>query len=296
MIKILRQAMTKITSSGDPTLKRLVPNPDKSMQCQFCGVNHDARDFIRATLLHILDQFETSSIFKDFFNEQQFISKDTNLTPIQEKSKIEEQAKEWLDNLAPDARGIAESIVEKSSFSIEQLMSRLNKLTEEQHFNEPQALSLIAAEYDNKPPQYEKQPISPEATVINVEQTQAKDGIKVILHRIKLAPEWIAAFLTVENTDNNHNTIQISGQSSIATQGDYESKVTSKGPNYRTIKYVKYGAKQDGAVKFEGLPYNEPTIRFDFWVCDAAADTFFGDPTRARDSSWLFVFEVQIQK
>jgi DNA-binding Lrp family transcriptional regulator len=174
MIKILRQAMTKITSSGDPTLKRLVPNPDKSMQCQFCGVNHDARDFIRATLLHILDQFETSSMFKDFFNEQQFISKDTNLTPIQEKSKIEEQAKEWLDNLAPDARGIAESIVEKSSFSIEQLMSRVNKLTEEQHFNEPQALSLIAAEYDNKPPQYEKQPISPEATVINVEQTQAK--------------------------------------------------------------------------------------------------------------------------
>jgi DNA-binding Lrp family transcriptional regulator len=116
LIKILRQAMTKITSSGDPTLKRLVPNPDKSMQCQFCGVNHDARDFIRATLLHILDQFETSSMFKDFFNEQQFISKDMNLTPMQEKSKIEEQAKEWLVNLTPEAKGITESIVERSTF------------------------------------------------------------------------------------------------------------------------------------------------------------------------------------
>ena len=159
-------------------------------------------------------------MFKDFFNEQQFISRDMNLIPIQEKSKIEEQTKEWLNNLAPEAKGIAESIVEKSSFSIEQLMSRVNKLTGEQHFNEPQALSLIAdelhiSEYDNKPPRYEKQPISPEATVINVEQTQAKDGIKVILHRIKLAPEWIAAFLTVENTDNNHNTIRISDRSSI---------------------------------------------------------------------------------
>lgn len=49
-------------------------------------------------------------------------------------------------------------------------------------------------------------------------------------------------------------------------------------------------------MKFEGLPYNEPTIRFEFWVCDAGAETFFGDPTRARASSWLFVFEVQIQK
>ncbi len=50
LIKILRPVMTKITSSMDPILKQLVPNADKSMLCQFCGVNHDARDFIRATL------------------------------------------------------------------------------------------------------------------------------------------------------------------------------------------------------------------------------------------------------
>src|SRR5215831_2694573 len=68
LMKILGPVMTKITSPYDPTLKRLVPNVDKSMQCQFCGVNHDARDFIRATLLHILDQFETSSMFMDFLN------------------------------------------------------------------------------------------------------------------------------------------------------------------------------------------------------------------------------------
>ena len=61
------------------------------MQCQFCGVNHDVRDFIRATLLHILDLFETSSmfkhLFKDFFNEKQFTSKGMNVTPIQGKSE-----------------------------------------------------------------------------------------------------------------------------------------------------------------------------------------------------------------
>ena len=127
LIKILRPVMTKITSSGDPILKQLRPNAEKSMLCQFCGVNHDARDFIRATLLHILDQFETSSMFMDFFNEQQFISRDMNLTPIQEKSKIEEQGNEWLDNLATDAKGIPESIVEKSSCSVNQLMQcRIN--------------------------------------------------------------------------------------------------------------------------------------------------------------------------
>lgn len=72
LIKILGPMMTKITSSGDPILKQLVPKADKSMQCQFCGVNHDARDFIRATLLHILDQFETSSMFMDLMRNNSF--------------------------------------------------------------------------------------------------------------------------------------------------------------------------------------------------------------------------------
>jgi DNA-binding transcriptional ArsR family regulator len=76
LIKILMRAMTKMASSSEPKLKQLIPNAEKSMQCQFCGVNHDARDFIRATLLHILDQFETSSMFMDFLKEKQFISKD----------------------------------------------------------------------------------------------------------------------------------------------------------------------------------------------------------------------------
>lgn len=180
--------MTEITSSQDPTLKLLVLNTDKSMQCQFCGVNHDVRDFIRATLLHILDRFETSSMFKDVFkdfDEQQFNSKDMNITPMQEKSEIKEQGKERPDNLVTDGRGIAESMVEKSS----------------------------------------------DVNVIEVEQT--KDGIKVTLRKVVLATEYIAAFLTVEvlltveNTDPDY-TIMFSDGASIATQGDYESKVTPK--------------------------------------------------------------------
>lgn len=300
LIKILRPVMTKITSSKDPILKQLVPNADKSMLCQFCGVNHDARDFIRATLLHILDQFETSSAFMDFINEKQFISKDKNHKPIQE-SKIEEQAKEWLDNLAPEAKAIAHSILEKSSSSIEQLMSRVNKLTK-QYFegrlmDEQKALSIIANELDIKidyvdKPQYRT--TATETSVIEVDQTQTKDGIKVILHRIELAAEWIAAFLTVENADNNHNTIEIS-RGSIAAQGDYESKITPKGPNYKSLKDIKYGAKQSGAVKFESLHYNEPTITFEFLFSENEPDAVFGDPRR-HASSLLFVFEVQIQK
>ena len=159
LMKILRQAMTQITSFGDPKLKQLRPNTDKSMQCQFCGGNHDARDFIRATLLHILDQFETSNTFMDYLSEKQFISKDIyeeNHLLNQEKSKKEKQAKEWQNNLPPDSKHIVESILKKSPlYSLEQLMWKVNKLIVEQDFSEQEALSKIAkeqtnSEYDSK--------------------------------------------------------------------------------------------------------------------------------------------------
>jgi DNA-binding transcriptional ArsR family regulator len=315
LMKILRQAMTKIISSDDPILKKLAPNIEIStgkddrinMQCQFCKVNHDARDFIRATLLHILDQFETSSAFIDFAKDQQFISKDiANYRAVQEKSKVEEQAKEWLDNLAPDANSIAKSILKKSPFSIEQLMSRVNKLTE-RHFeerlgkytqmDEQNALSIIANElrlnldYASKS-HYQLQSIPPEISVIKIEQSQTKDGIKVTLHRVEFTAECSAVFLTVENTSDNHCTVEFDDKNVIAIQGNYEFKVTSIGPNYRSFrKRFKYGDKEYGAVKFERLHYNEPSVRFEFPLIEKAADKFFGGA-----AVWSFVFEVQIQK
>jgi hypothetical protein len=130
------------------------------------------------------------------------MSNDSHTHTIQEKSKIVEQAREWLDNLAPSAKGIAESILEKSSSGIEQLMSRVNKLTEEHieerlskypQMDEQKALSIIANElginsdYASELSQYRIQPTATEMSVIEVDQTQTKDGIKVILHRIELA-------------------------------------------------------------------------------------------------------------
>jgi DNA-binding transcriptional ArsR family regulator len=307
LIRILTQVMTKITSAND-RIKKLGPKTDKNMQCQFCGINHDARDFIRATLLRILNEFERSNMFMDFISEKQFISKDIydgHHLLNQEKSKKEVQAKEWLDNLAPDAKGIAKSILEKSLFSIEQLMSKVNKLTE-QHFDqerlgkytqmdEQKALSIIANElsinldYASKLPQYQSTPA--EISIIEVEQSQNKDGIKVTLHRIEIAAEYTAAFLTLENTSNNHDTYRLYHEGAVATQGDYELKVTSKGPSYKSFrKNIQYGTKDYGAVKFERVHYNEPTIKFEFPVIESDREDHEG-----RAVGWSFGFELQIQ-
>jgi predicted transcriptional regulator len=311
LIRILRQVMTKITSSEDPLLKQLVPTTEISrdgekisMQCKNCGVNHDARDFIRAILLHFLDEFERSSQFMEFFSEQQFISNDSyegHHLLNKEKSKIKE-AKEWLNNLSPDAKHDAEPILKKSSLGIEQLMWRVNKLTEpyfdvrvtkNMQIDEQAALSIIRHElhinsdYDSQLHQYKIQPALEDTTVIKVEQTQTKDGIKVTLHKLEFTAECTAAFITVEKTSDDHRTIKFHDSKSIAVQGDYEFTVTSKGPNYKRFrKAINYGTKESGAVKFERLNYNAPA-KFEF---------NFGDAVEVFTPWWLFVFEVQIQK
>ncbi len=47
LIRIIRKAFTKMYSP-DFDIKDLIPQMGASMLCKNCGVNHEARDFIRA--------------------------------------------------------------------------------------------------------------------------------------------------------------------------------------------------------------------------------------------------------
>ena len=38
-----------------------------------CGINHEARDFVRAMLLHLLDHLERHDKFTDFMKTNEFI-------------------------------------------------------------------------------------------------------------------------------------------------------------------------------------------------------------------------------
>jgi hypothetical protein len=41
--------------------------------CTQCGINHEARDFVRAVLLHLIDHFEKNSKLIDLMKSNQFI-------------------------------------------------------------------------------------------------------------------------------------------------------------------------------------------------------------------------------
>jgi len=44
--------------------------------CSICGLNHEARDFIRATLLYLLDRFERSSDYLEFLRENNYVDRE----------------------------------------------------------------------------------------------------------------------------------------------------------------------------------------------------------------------------
>lgn len=41
-----------------------------------CGVNHEARDFVRAAMLHLIDRLEKNDDFIRFMKQNQFINKE----------------------------------------------------------------------------------------------------------------------------------------------------------------------------------------------------------------------------
>ena len=49
---------------------------EEDYRCSQCGLNHEARDFIRAVLLYMIDQFEQSKKFIDFLKENELVTND----------------------------------------------------------------------------------------------------------------------------------------------------------------------------------------------------------------------------
>ncbi|PWU81162.1 MAG: hypothetical protein DLM72_08415 [Candidatus Nitrosopolaris wilkensis] len=158
LINLLSRSMTKISASNDPVLGYVIPRSEShrdgetmSMICKFCGVNHEARDFIRAILLQLLDRLELTRPFIDFLEENQFVLKNSygynrllDQARNQQAPKKKQQAKEWFDNLETDAKEMAELILKKKpSISVEQLMDRVAIMTDTPYPDEEDPGSYI---------------------------------------------------------------------------------------------------------------------------------------------------------
>jgi uncharacterized protein YjbI with pentapeptide repeats len=78
--KIILQKISKIfrftVESKDNDIKSIAPSTEEDYCCSQCGLNHEARDFIRAVLLYMIDQFEHSKDFIKFLKENKLLTLD----------------------------------------------------------------------------------------------------------------------------------------------------------------------------------------------------------------------------
>ncbi|MGA9150547.1 MAG: hypothetical protein WBZ36_08210, partial [Candidatus Nitrosopolaris sp.] len=82
LVKLLARIFLKIDSPlFDTRIKEIAPRAKarsteetRDMICNGCGINHEARDFIRAILLRIVDQIETNDDYINFLWDKRFVN------------------------------------------------------------------------------------------------------------------------------------------------------------------------------------------------------------------------------
>lgn len=117
LLNLVRRVFTIIEGSNDKVIKSIAPKRESTkngqtskMHCRYCGINHEARDFIRAILLHLIDQFEISQGLIEFLNSQKLITPEA-YEQCQKVSKIQEEEEEvlqWFKELGREKRRVME--------------------------------------------------------------------------------------------------------------------------------------------------------------------------------------------
>ena len=105
LLNFLEKILRRISESNDDEkIRRIAPSSSSSLSsaeskqidenycCSLCGLNHEARDFIRAILLYLFDQLEENSKFIKLLKNNQFLTQEDYQRLAE---KIEQEIKFW---------------------------------------------------------------------------------------------------------------------------------------------------------------------------------------------------------
>jgi hypothetical protein len=74
ILRFLQKKVRESIESDIVTLSNIAPNNKIENCCVSCGVNHEARDFMRALSLRLIDEMEKSEPYLSFLKENGFIT------------------------------------------------------------------------------------------------------------------------------------------------------------------------------------------------------------------------------
>jgi hypothetical protein len=77
LLRFLERMNRMVEEVNDDRIKKIAPPKPTEYCCSLCGVNHQARDFMRAILLHLVDQLEENDKFVNFLHDNQFLTQES---------------------------------------------------------------------------------------------------------------------------------------------------------------------------------------------------------------------------
>jgi hypothetical protein len=74
LLSFLKKMFTRVHDHSDQKVRKWAPERNIQHCCSQCGLNHEARDFIRAILLLLIDQLEKSSTLLNYLKDNDFLT------------------------------------------------------------------------------------------------------------------------------------------------------------------------------------------------------------------------------
>jgi hypothetical protein len=78
LLQFIQRALNRIEQVDRKSNEKWIPERTIDFCCSQCGLNHEARDFIRAMLLRLIDQFEKYDKFIDFLKDNQMLTQEAH--------------------------------------------------------------------------------------------------------------------------------------------------------------------------------------------------------------------------
>jgi hypothetical protein len=74
LVSFLKKMFTRVYDHNDQKIRKWAPQRNIQHCCSQCGLNHEARDFIRAILLLLIDHLEKNSILLNYLKDNDFLT------------------------------------------------------------------------------------------------------------------------------------------------------------------------------------------------------------------------------
>jgi hypothetical protein len=104
LLQFLERSLTRMRNHTSDEIRRWTPERcrqgvDNSKSCcGQCGINHEARDFMRAMLLHLLNHFERNDKFIEFMKNNEFLDVGAYHTMVTNIEKFQKQERNAQEN------------------------------------------------------------------------------------------------------------------------------------------------------------------------------------------------------